>query len=283
MISQPLEFKKRVTIFENLPQLQFRGTIQFAGGLPSAEKNYQHSSVWLKQKYKQDSRRINFLGLKSLALVCLAASILGFTSLILPVAAAELNFRLANLRGKPLSLSDARFSEANIKLPTWDGNFSSAYDYLERQKETQTNSKEFKIIIPKINLESNVIANVDPGSEDKYKIALKSGVAHAKGSYLPGEGGTTFLFAHSTDSILNILEYSAKFYAVKNLEIGDEIIINYGGNRLRYLIQEKKVINPNELETIRNSSADLILSTCYPPGTNWQRLLIFAKLQKEAS
>lgn len=136
---------------------------------------------------------------------------------------------------------------------------------------------EFKLVIPRINLESIVVPNVDSTNEGTYKEQLMIGVAHANGSYFPGQSGPIFLFAHSTDTILNIEQYNAKFFALKDLEIGDEILINYKGKLHKYLVSEKQVINPDQLDVIRNLNVSLILSTCFPPGTNWKRLIISAK------
>lgn len=139
------------------------------------------------------------------------------------------------------------------------------------------NVNDFSISIPKINLKSKIIPEVDPNQEDQYKEALKKGVAQAKGSYLPGQGGPVFLFAHSTDSIFDISEYDAMFFGVKDLKVGDEIDLSFEGQKYHYLVTGNKVVSPNNLTDIKNSKSDLILSTCFPPGTDWQRLLVFAK------
>ncbi len=140
----------------------------------------------------------------------------------------------------------------------------------------EMSSNEFKITIPKISLESNIIPNVDSSNEATYKEELLKGIAHANGSYLPGQNGPMFLFSHSTDTLFNVEQFNAKFFALKDLEPGDEITINYKGVLYKYVAKEKKVINPMELDIIRNSNSDLILSTCFPPGTTWQRLVVFA-------
>ena len=72
--------------------------------------------------------------------------------------------------------------------------------------------KDFSIIIPKIGARAKIVANVDAGREGEYLSALKEGVAHAKGSVFPGMKGNIYLFAHSTDSPLNITRYNAIFY-----------------------------------------------------------------------
>ena len=138
-------------------------------------------------------------------------------------------------------------------------------------------SDEFKLVIPKIELESEIVPNVDSTNEASYKEQLMKGVAHANGSYFPGQTGPIFLFAHSTDTVFNIEQFNAKFFTLKDLEIGDEILINYKGKLYKYNVSEKQIINPDQLDLIREMNASLILSTCFPPGTNWQRLIISAQ------
>ena len=139
-------------------------------------------------------------------------------------------------------------------------------------------SDEFFLDIPKINLTSNIIPNVDSSNESIYLEKLKDGVAHAKDSYFPGDNGPVVLFSHSTDTLARIIQYNAKFYALKDLEVGDEIMINFKGQIYTYRVTDKQIINPDQLDLIRQTSAKLILTTCWPPGTDWQRIVVFADL-----
>lgn len=143
--------------------------------------------------------------------------------------------------------------------------------------DSGTKTDNFRIIISKINIDSKIIPNVDAINEEEYTKQLKDGVAHAKGSYFPGEGGPVFLFAHSTDTIANIQQFNAQFYDLRNLEIEDEIQIIYDKKIFFYKVKDKKIINPNQLEEIRASNYPLVLSTCTPPGTNWQRLIVYSE------
>lgn len=136
----------------------------------------------------------------------------------------------------------------------------------------------FNISIPKIEISSKVMENVDPSVKGEYLDALQHGVAHAYGSYFPGEDGPVVLFAHSTDTVQNITFFNAQFYAAKDLVEGDEIYITKDSKEYRYIVESKIVIDPKETQHIQESDKDLILVTCYPPGTDWQRLVVFAKL-----
>lgn len=137
-------------------------------------------------------------------------------------------------------------------------------------------TEEFSLEIPKINLSSTIIPNVDSDNEKSYLEKLKMGIAHAKGSYFPGDEGPIVLFSHSTDSLAHIVQYNAKFYALKDLEVGDAITINFKGKIYNYSVKDKKIIDPTNLNAIRQSDSKLILTTCWPPGTDWQRIAIFA-------
>jgi LPXTG-site transpeptidase (sortase) family protein len=140
-------------------------------------------------------------------------------------------------------------------------------------------SDEYWLEIPKINAAAPVINNVNPWDEAQYKEALKDGIAHAKGSALPGKG-KTYLFAHSSDYPWNITRYNTAFFKLHELQTGDEIVIKNGKKELVYIVSDKKEIWPTEVEYIKNQTADLILQTCTPIGTDLKRLLIFANLKK---
>lgn len=139
----------------------------------------------------------------------------------------------------------------------------------------------FSLIIPKIHAKSKIVADVDASDEIQYMEALKAGVAHAKGTKFPGSNGTVYLFAHSTDSPINILRYNAVFYLLRELEPNDEIQVYFSGVKHRYLVFDKKIVEPTDVSYLSPFSGDgkelLILQTCWPPGTTFKRLLVFAR------
>lgn len=224
----------------------------------------QDGKLWLATRYAPAPPDI--LGFRALALVFLFLAIWGFTTLVWPVAQAELSYRVAKFKAGPAT--EQVFAEEPAPTPT----------QIPVEQLQITGTKEFKIVISKIGVDSNIIPNVDPGNESQYQDELLKGVAHAKGSYLPGQGGPVFLFSHSTDGPWNVVQYNAQFYALRDLEPQDGILIYYNGKIFKYQITEKKVISPWDLQVIRTAGADLILSTCWPPGTSWQRLVVFGKL-----
>ncbi|KKR28714.1 MAG: Sortase family protein [Candidatus Woesebacteria bacterium GW2011_GWA1_39_8] len=137
----------------------------------------------------------------------------------------------------------------------------------------------FSIVIPKIDAASNIIANVDAGNPDEYLAALKKGVAHAKGTYFPGQGKTTYLFSHSTDTAYNVSQYNAVFYLLRKLETGDKVLVFFADKKYLYEVESKSVVEADNTEFLQNISEGerLILQTCDPPGTTWKRLIVVAK------
>lgn len=216
-----------------------------------------------------NSKLISFnIFLKRLSILSLIISLVGFVSIISPAAFAVLHSKFSKApvideipaTAKETAVTDSPVIQGSVIL------------------STVPISNEFKIYIPKIGLESDIVPNVDTTSEEIYKQKLQYGVAHANGSYFPGQEGMVFLFAHSTDSIANMLVYNAKFMDIYQLDIGDVVHINYQGKLYQYNISDKQVINPQDVELVRQTNSNLVLSTCWPLGTNWQRLVLFAQL-----
>jgi|APSaa5957512622_1039677.scaffolds.fasta_scaffold10247_2 LPXTG-site transpeptidase (sortase) family protein len=142
-------------------------------------------------------------------------------------------------------------------------------------------SAEFGLVIPKIFANVAVTENVNPAEEEVYQEVLRKagGVAHAAGAALPGEPGTTYIFGHSTDASVNVERFNAVFYLLRKLEAGDLIVAYYKGEPYKYQVVEKKIVEPTDLSDIVrvDSEERLVLQTCWPPGTDWKRLLVVAK------
>ncbi|MFA6081694.1 MAG: sortase [Patescibacteria group bacterium] len=139
----------------------------------------------------------------------------------------------------------------------------------------------FGIVIPKILANAKVIDNVDPYNSKDYQYALTKGVAHARGTAYPGNVGNIFIFAHSSADWFTANQYNSVFYLVSKLEKGDMVELYFMGKKYNYKIFEKKIVNPNAVEYLSSNNLDmsiLTLMTCWPPGTNFKRLIIRAKI-----
>lgn len=138
----------------------------------------------------------------------------------------------------------------------------------------------FGIVIPKLGINSKVVPYVDPSDPKIYNAALKQGVAHAATSYFPDQDGSVYLFSHSTNYEWYVKDLNALFYLLKNLENKDTVVLIYRNVRYTYQVSDKKIVPPDEIEYLfgRGGKKELILQTCWPPGTVINRMLIFADL-----
>lgn len=204
-----------------------------------------------------------------------------------PALYYEVRFRFANFQGVRYSLPDAKESSQFATLiknqELQNQNLGSDFTDLlsgNKEKVLVPPDTNFSVVIPKIAAAEKVTPNVDPGNEKEYLDVLKTSIAHAKGSAFPGLGGTTYLFAHSADNFWNVGRYNAVFYLLKDLSSGDDVSVFFQGKRYNYTVYDKKIVDPKETEYIASNIGQgerLILQTCWPPGTTWKRLLIFAK------
>lgn len=140
--------------------------------------------------------------------------------------------------------------------------------------------KEFGIVIPKIRANAKVIANVDPYNERTYQIALTKGIAHARGTAMPGHAGNTFIFAHSAGDWFNANRYNAIFYLLSKMVKGDEIIAYYKGEKFVYKVKEVKYVDALDTSYLKstNSGSFITLMTCWPPGTTLKRLIVIGEI-----
>lgn len=140
-------------------------------------------------------------------------------------------------------------------------------------------STDFGIVVPKIGANSAVVAEVDPYNEAEYQAELAKGIAHAKGTSLPGQGGNIFLFSHSSANFFEARKYNSQFYLLSKLETGDDITLYYQGNEFKYKVYDKKIVDPSALEYLggERKKQTLTLMTCTPAGTTLKRLLILSE------
>lgn len=140
----------------------------------------------------------------------------------------------------------------------------------------------FSLSIPELGIESTITPNVNPAQPQQYQKALQEGIAHAAGSGLPDQldvSKTIYLFAHSTDAEWNIARYNAEFYGLKDAAIGQKITLRFWGQDYQYEITDKQIVPADDTTWLMPQwdQEQLVLQTCYPPGTTWKRLLVIAQ------
>ena len=140
----------------------------------------------------------------------------------------------------------------------------------------------FSISFPALHLtDIKVKANVDSDNAKVYEKVLSQSAAHFKGTPLPGEGGNSFIYAHS--SVLwyhNLYPYSYEgiFSSLFSMKIGDPITVTIQHTTLNYIVEGITTIKPQDFNQIRSIQGvnTLTLMTCSPPGYGIDRLIIRA-------
>ena len=226
--------------------------------------------------------KIVFL-IRFLGYIIFFTGLISFAAVLGPLAQAEVGYRWDKFRGIKRTIPKIITSTADNGQ-----NGQAAGQPVGTFGEVTTNtniitpvSTDFGIVIEKINANAKVVADVDPGNEREYVRALQEGVAHAYGTNYPGEKGNIYLFSHSTDAPWDIIRYNAIFYLLRELEPNDRVIIFYKNRRYDYLVFDKKIVQPDDVQylTAKYDNEVLTLQTCDPPGTLLHRLVVRAKLE----
>ena len=223
--------------------------------------------------------KIRFLILRSIGNFLVLFAIFGVLATFGPALYYEAQYRVIQLRGIHFSVKDIPQEVSKVNNPT-----IGFADILSGEKEQILIPIDplFSILIPKIGANARVFPNVDPSSSNAFLPVLRKGVAHAAGTLFPGQLGNIYLFAHSTDNFWDVGRYNAIFYLLKDLKPGDEIVIFSQNIRYNYEVTKTEIVDPSEVSFIARAQTGkelLILQTCWPPGTTWQRLLVFAQPQ----
>lgn len=186
----------------------------------------------------------------------------------------------------PIIREEALYRLNKKEIKTVNSGFGDIIKTIDAERISRTQDEAqsfgvnsyFSIVIPKIGATANIQANVSTSDENEYSEALKRGVAHAKGTYFPDQEKTIYLFAHSTNSSFNVIKYNAVFFLLNKLEKDDQIIIYFLDKKFIYKVTDKLIVSPKDTSWLSPGNEEiLILQTCYPPGTTWQRLLVFAR------
>jgi len=230
-------------------------------------------------------RRLTFSQKIGLALMLIALG--GMLAAFYPILSLELGYRTQNFKNSTINWIVGVLAQESTSRVVFDKKSAPtiAYDPLKSpdgSKILPVNT-DFAILIPKLNINSTVIAGVNPSQKAAYTEALKKGVAHSATSFYPNENGAVYLFSHSTNYEWFVKDLNAVFYLVKDLEPGDPIVVIYLGHRYTYEMRDKQIVAPTDLTYLQPipNQKTLILQTCWPPGTVSKRLLIFADLVDE--
>lgn len=139
---------------------------------------------------------------------------------------------------------------------------------------------DFWLRIDKIKVKVPVNENVSGIDKNIYNQALKNGLAHYKGTSLPGGGSNIFIFGHSNND-RDTGPYKDVFARLNELEDNDQITIYYKGKYFKYRVVEKRVVGARETSVLNQTGEErLTLMTCWPVGTKDKRLVVTAGLDR---
>ena len=140
-----------------------------------------------------------------------------------------------------------------------------------------TQDTAFNIIISDLGISAPIITGIDPADEEKYDIALRDGVLLLPGKGEVGEPGNVVIYGHSSsDDILG--RYNTVFSKLNNLKNNDEIKIQKDGKNYIYFVTGKKIVAATDLSVLNQTTDEtLTLITCWPIGTDKERLIVTAK------
>ncbi len=214
---------------------------------------------------------------RTAAYILIAAAAVGGIISYLPRVTLETRYLLSQTRDKIFQIA------APVRITALET--KTVIDPLKTANGSviQPVNTEFSIVVPKIGINAPIVAGVDPANPKEYNKVLATAVAHSSTSFTPDKAGTVYLFSHSTNYDWFVKDLNAVFYLVKNLENGDYIVLFYKGVRYTYQLKEKRIVQPGEISYLvpQVGKKNLILQTCWPPGSTTERLLLFADLVEE--
>ncbi len=262
---------------------QTRPKGKVGGSIPLAGTNAYPYRIL---KYMTSSEIIKFLILRTIGNFLVLFALFGVGATFGPALYLEVSYRLMTAKGVTYkvitsrSVQNKQVFQSNVNVePGFSTILSDAKSRVLTPKDTL-----FDVVIPKIGANAQVFPNIDPTNEQEYVNALKKGVAHAKGTVFPGMQGSIYLFAHSTDNFWDVGRYNAVFYLLKDLTIGDDVTLFFQNKRYNYTVTNTKIIDGNDVSYLVDAQhthkEQVILQTCWPPGTTWKRLLVIAEPAK---
>ncbi len=127
-----------------------------------------------------------------------------------------------------------------------------------------------------------ITSNVESTDEKIYDQYLKYGLAHFKGTPLPGDGGNSFIYGHSAvqsffDRHTNLPE--TIFTRLNEVDVGDSVVIKRETEVIKYTVRNKKIVSPEDFSILKSQGdkETVTLMTCWPLGVGTKRLVVVAE------
>ena len=246
---------------------------------------------WYQEELKQKPARESFfekLSQVSLGAILpyffFSAAMFLFGNVFTPIAKWEFFDKREILAERsvlsPLAETSYRSSPAGFSPKRVIGGDSLASGFVLGAAKTaakKAEPKAFTVSVPKLGI---LEATVKINGEEKD---LKKMLIHLKGTGLPGDFGNAVVTGHSAlPQFFNPKNYETIFSTLYKLRFGDEIFAEIEGVKYRYVVDSMQVVSPNETSVFHQpaDSYFLTLITCVPPGLDFERLIVRARLEK---
>ena len=144
---------------------------------------------------------------------------------------------------------------------------------------------DFYLKIEKLNLAAPLIWP-SGASEEIIQSSLNHGAVIYPTNAAPGQSGNCYITGHSSDYWWKDGKYKQIFASLDKLEANDEVIIeavqkNNKTIRYAYKIVSKEVVGAGDPNLFADTQKNILtLTTCWPVGTNWKRLMLKGELKE---
>ena len=170
-------------------------------------------------------------------------------------------------------------TQTNLVSPAKTVNADNITDNSQNATNSPSNDNALtpgELLVDKISLDVPIIWNVEEG---EILNRLKEGVAHYRGTSKPGGGGNIFIVGHSSNYFWVRSDYNDVFALLDKLVKGDRIEIIQDGRKYSYGVVDKKTVSPTDVSVIDSTNKEILsLMTCWPVGTNINRLVVQSEL-----
>ena len=144
-------------------------------------------------------------------------------------------------------------------------------EYKESTKNTESRIDKYQVgdvigilNIPKIDLEVAIKRGIT-------NEILKDSVGHFENTAMPEEYGNFSVAGHRAYT-------SNKFFSnLDEVEIGDELIVLFENETIKYLVNSIEIVTPDKVEVVDstdNSKKEITLVTCTPKYVGSHRLIV---------
>ena len=156
-----------------------------------------------------------------------------------------------------------------------DGGESGSAPEVEAVPEAEPGEAYARLRIPRLGEDWEWVVVQGVGTED-----LRAGPGHYPGSADPGEVGNLAIAGHRAT-------YGEPFAHLDRLQVGDDILVEYRGAVLRYVVTDSFLTTPDDASVVAPvpgepdavpSQAAVTLTTCHPRFSGAERLIVHGVL-----